>query len=229
MKRIRPWVPMPTEWVLSGRMAEFFTWAGSEGAKGAAAIAALQLWVALVTQADEGKVEGIESAIAAELTYDALMEATGLSRKLVASGLQGLQDADIVVVEKVGRHSRYYLPGFIPGHWCKLPARGLYRERRIPAFHNFQKRSVCELHAMKMYLYYAAVRDRNLPYAMCSFEKINARTGVPEKWIPRANAVLLNAGLVVNIDKEKAGDAKWKEPNKYFLTGYRDLFIAKAT
>lgn len=224
MRRLRPWVPMPTEWVLSGCMAEGFTWSGTGIVKGSAAIAALQLWVALVTLADEEKTES--GAVTVEATYDALMDATGLSRKLVAAGLKGLQDVGVVRVEAVGRRRRYYLPH---GHWCKLPARSIYSGQRIPAFHHFQKRSVCELHAMKLYLYYVAVRHRERPYAMSAFETIHSRTGVPEKWIPRANAFLLNAGLVVNIEKEKSGDTKWKEPNKYFLAGYKDLFIPRAT
>lgn len=223
--RIRPWAPMPTEWILSGHMAEAFTWTGSGTVKGASAIAALQLWVALATQAEEGVVMHESPAIGAELTYDALMDATGLSRKLVAAGLAGLQASGVVCIQKIGRRCRYYLQGFVPGHWCKLPARALYTGTRIAAFHHFQKRSACELHAMKLYLYYSAIRSREAPYAMASFEKINARTGVPEKRIPRANAFLLNAGLVINIGQENVAGTKRKEPNKYYLAGYKDLFI----
>ncbi|MDL2199386.1 DNA-binding protein [Halopseudomonas aestusnigri] len=227
MKRIMPWVPMPTRWVLSGDMAKHFTWSGSEGSKGASAIAALQLWVTLVTQADRGNAQNMQTTHTAEVTYDALMESAGLSRQLVAAGLRGLEEAALIEIEKVGRRSIYHIPGFAPGEWCKLPARALYNGHRIAAFHNFRKRAVCELHAMKLYLYYAAVRDRKNPYSMCSFETINTRTGVPEKGIPKANSVLLNAGLVVNISKDKFQGTKWKEPNKYFLAGYRDLFIGQ--
>lgn len=224
--RLKPWVKMPARWVRSGHMAQSFTWSSPGSVKGSAAIAALQIWVVLATQAGEEGGEEEQPTLEAGLTYDSLMFAAGLSRKLVATGLAGLQEAGLLEVEKEGRSCRYHLQGFEKGNWCKLPARALYApDKRVSAFQVFQKRSVCELHAMKLFLYYAAGRDNHTPYTMASFEKIHEHTGVPEKHIPRANAFLLNSRLLANIVRESSGKTKWKEPNKYFLSGYGDLFV----
>lgn len=64
---------------------------------------------------------------------------------------------------------------------------------------------------------------------MASFETICEKTGVPEKRIPRANAFLINCGLLANLSREHSEDAKKKEPNKYFLRGYRELFVGRQT
>lgn len=225
--RVKPWVPMPKKWVMAGMLKEHFKWGPSNGANGAASIAALQLWITLVSQAEGDEIIGTVSTRFADLTYEALMDATGLSRKLISSGMIELEATELIAIEKIGRFNRYHIKGYEPGDWCKLPGRSMYVEKRIPAFHVFHKRAVCELHALKLYVYYAAVRDRETPFSMASFETIHARTGVPEKWIPRANAFLLNAGLLVNIGTEKLVGTKWKEPNKYYLAGYRDFFVGQ--
>ncbi|WP_412461141.1 hypothetical protein ACK2SD_01125 [Pseudomonas sp. SC11] len=51
------------------------------------------------------------------------------------------------------------------------------------------------------------------------------KTGVPEKRIPRANAFFINCGLLANLSCEHSEDAKKKQPNKYFLRGYKELFV----
>jgi hypothetical protein len=227
MTRLKPWAPMPCAWIRSGQMGAAFNW-GLSGISGrAGAIASLQLWATLVTQAEMLSEDDSTYELSVVATYDFLMTATGLSRKLVAEGLTALKALGLVCVHKEGVRSRYTIPGYVPGSWCKLPARAIYTGDRIPAFHVFHKRTACELHAMKMYLYYAAVRDGKSPHSMASFELISQRTGVAEKCIPRANAFLISAGLLANIDREKRTESKWREPNKYFLTGYRDLFIGK--
>lgn len=157
------------------------------------------------------------------------MEITGLSRQLVAAGVVGLQDAGRVIVETEGRKSKYLIQGFeFTGNWCKLPSRPLYTvglDDRIEPFQMFQKRSVCELDALKLFLYYASARDKS-HFTMASFETICEKTGVAEKRIPRANAFLISCGLLANLSREHS-ESKKKEPNKYFLRGYREFFVGQ--
>jgi hypothetical protein len=244
---------MPSKWIRDGGLKEF-SWGGNGNATKSAAIAALQIYVVLVTQAEEKLVQvprpkenlvlvsqaqkkALEDnqteeetvsirKLEVELTYNALMIVTGLSRQLVAAGIEALLKTGRITSEKRGRKSCYFIADYAVGNWCKLPARALYRGgSEIPAFHLFQKRTICELNALKLMLYYAAARDNKTPYAMASFETIHQQTGVIEKNIPRANAFLISSHLLANLIRENSEQTKKKEPNKYFLTGYRDFFI----
>ncbi|MBS7676148.1 hypothetical protein KIN13_22415, partial [Vibrio cholerae] len=90
------------------------------------------------------------------------------------------------------------------GNWCKLPSRPLYivlKNTQIEPFQMFQKRSVCELDALKLFLYFAFARDNKTMFTMASFETISEKTGVAEKRIPRANAFLINCGLLANLSR----------------------------
>lgn len=223
---IKPWVKMPVEWIRDGRMKDNFAWKKGEGA---AAISALIIWITFVTHSEEVKMRGID-LLKIDLTYDEIHHITSLSRKLVADGVSMLVDLALIVKEKRGTSNVYYIGGLEPGKWVMLPARALYdASGTIHAFSAFNKRAVIELHALKAYLYYAQARDRVTGYTVAKYEKINEKTGIPEKRIHRANATLLATRLLYDIDREKGTSTKTHEPNKYYLIGYKDLFINKAT
>lgn len=225
--RMLPWVRIPAVWLREGELKKF-GWSHKAAIRGSTAIASLQLYIAMLTQQHE-VWKGDELQLVCEETYNRLGEITGLSRALVAEGVEGLVVTQRIQVEKEGRNNRYIFPDFQPGgHWCKLPARALYnaRSRHIEAFQLFHKRTKCELDALKLFLFYAANRDNYSFHSMCSFETINKKTGVPEKRIPAANAFLVSTGLLMNIGKEQADDGGHKkESNKYFLRGNREFFI----
>jgi hypothetical protein len=219
---------MPAIWLRDGELREF-GWSNKATIRGSTAIASLQLYVAMLTQPQELWRDD-ECLLVCEETYNRLGEITGLSRALVAEGVEGLVAADRIVVEKEGRNNRYIFPDFEQGgHWCKLPARALYngRSRVIEPFQLFHKRSKCELDALKLFLFYAANRDNYSFHSMCSFETIYKKTGVPEKRIPAANAFLVSTGLLMNITREKSDEKAGpkKEANQYFLRGNRDLLL----
>ena len=222
---IKPWTPMPTGWILNGYMAENIGWARNKRLHGSTAISALMIWITLVTQAepllDDASVRSVD------MTYEGLMRATGLSRKLIADGIAGLRELGFVEVEVVRRFNRYHISGYVSGSWTKLASRALYKGDQISAFYSFHKRAACELHALMLFVYYVSIRNRAFGYSMSSFETIHSRTGVSEKKIPLANSFLLNSGLVTNISKEASGVSRFREPNKYFLIGNRDLFVGK--
>jgi hypothetical protein len=223
--RVKPWVKMPTRWIWDGRMAEQFRWGNSVVTK-STTIAALQLWVTMLTRAEEIKSKEGKVIQLTDLTYDGLMEITGMSRKLVSCGLDALEETRLIERKGIGRRNLYLIQDCTNGYWCKLPARALYdEEQKIRAFHTFQRRSMCEMDAMKLFLYYAAVRDKDRQYTIASFKTISQKTSVPENRITRANAFLLNATLLSNISHEKTSNKKQNEPNKYYLKGYLDMFI----
>jgi len=228
--RIKPWVKMPSHWILNGSMATDFNWAASGRASRSAAIAALQIFVGLVTQSEESEEDG-SIVLVAEGTYTSLIERTGLSRALVASGLSALEDLQLIKIDRAARSNHYQFLGYDPSQrWCKLPTRALYGDslggKKIIPFGVFQKRSIYELDAMKMYLYFAAIRSNQNEYSQATFETIFKHTGVAEKRIPRANSLLITSKLLAKISQGEVKDKK-KPPNSYFLLGYRDLFVGK--
>lgn len=226
--RRRAWAPIPTGWIQDKTILDGFPWKPSERSAGATAIAALQLWVVLATNAEGENNDDLKSdepcSRECKITYTSIIAATGLSRKLISSGLQHLVERQMISIDKCGRNSIYQVHGFQRGKWCKLPEKAIYMKDKIPAFHVFNRRSVCELHAMKLYLYYASIRVNSLQYVSRTLELIHEATGIPENGITRANAFLLNARLLSNIAHEKSVDRAGNAPNKYYLTGSEHLF-----
>ncbi|MDG9918219.1 DNA-binding protein [Pseudomonas juntendi] len=228
--RLMPWIRMPAIWLRDGELKDF-GWKKKSLVQGSTAIAALQLYIAMLTQSHEvWQDEEDDYVLECDATFNRLSEITGLSRALVAAGVKALLKAERITITKDGRNNHYRFPDFdSSGHWCKLPSRALYNQssRQIEAFQLFHKRTMCELDALKLFLFYAANRDNNAFHAMCSFEVINKKTGIPEKRIPAANAFLISVGLLVNIGKEKSEEdgIRKREANQYFLRGHRQFFI----
>jgi hypothetical protein len=169
------------------------------------------------------------------LTYDALGELAGVSRKLIAAGLKLLVDRHMI--ERVGspRSGEYRIADLEPlKRWAKLPGQALLSPAKtcFLSLTRFDLRSKHSLNAMKLYLYYASVRSNLMAYSQPSFETSCLRTGVQERDIPRANSMLLSAGLLarysrpgsddydVSLDDPKVGYGS----NRYYMTGYASLF-----
>jgi hypothetical protein len=75
--------------------------------------------------------------------------------------------------------------------------------------------------ALKLYLYFASVRDSQRMFSMASHEVIHAKTGIPESDIRRAHSLLTSVGLLAAIEREYKGvNEKTNEPNKYYLRGH---------
>ena len=98
----------------------------------------------------------------------------------------------------------------------------LFDGGRITPFRQLTLRSKLDLHALKLYRYFAAVRDNNRPYSMASHEVIHEKTGNPEGDIRRAHGLLTGVRLLAGVDREHKGVIdKKNEPNKYYLRGYK--------
>lgn len=175
-------------------------------------------------------IEPDVGAMVASLTYDDLSELTGLSRKLIAAGLRKLVERKMIWL--ADRASSYGIAGLEEKkRWAKLPGKRLLSQARtsfVP-FSSFFLRSKHELNAMKMYLYFASVRDNSSPFSEPSFETIFAKTGVPERDIPAANSFLVTAGMIVRTRPSSTDDVKKYQSNQYYMAGHQDFFKKPAT
>lgn len=224
--RIRPWSKMPSYWILDKSMPTMFTGRADRSAS----ISALMLWIFLITRADEQRDEEDKTShFKVKVTYTDIGNSTNLCRKLISNGISALRDRSLIDVEKSGNYNIYRIRAFTkPGGWCKLPSRALYNHNGvIAAFKHFEKRSIHELDALKLYLYYASIRTNSKDFSQASFEKICEMTGIPEKRIPRGNSFLCTTQLISHISQEQPAEVLTKEPNRYYLTGYRDLFVGR--
>lgn len=224
------WVIMPSNWIHNGGLREL-RWTRTGEVSNAHKIAALQLYIAISMTCEDMEVDG-EVCYASSATYNKLQLMTGLSRASVAGGLSLLEAQEIIVVTKEGRKN-YYRPADYNGRngWCKVPYRRLVNdEGQIIAFQAFKLRRVAELHALKLYLYLCYARQNNLNYTSASYEKINKKTRIPEKDIPRAYALLAGTKLLSHIDKNDDDAVENKRmANAYYITGYKDLIQNIAT
>lgn len=215
------WHRLPTVPVLEALPQ--MTWSHANGEKPAGETAALMLFVALNFMASTSVDEQDQYHSVAEGTYVDLGEATGLSRALISAGLQRLQSLGLI--SPVGSHQkrRYKITWPAEHRFFKLPCQAITNGNVIVPFKNFTMRSKHELHAMKLYLYFASIRNNHLLYSMASYETIFERTRIPERDIRRAISVLIGAGLLEGVDREHSHTRGVNEPNKYYLKGYAVL------
>jgi len=192
--------------------------------EGATATSALMLYMALVFAYGKEKPTGFYGdQYIKSLTYDDFEQACGISRKLISSGLKLLAELKLVDVQG-GTRSREYEVIFGGSGWFKLPCRSIVANNgQIRPFNSFQLRSKHELHALKLHLYLASVRDNSTAFSLASYETIYARTAIIERDIRKAIALLINCGLMVNVTREKDVLVPYG-PNHYFLNGHEKLF-----
>lgn len=212
------WRRLPSDTVLAA--LRHFTWQRIDDLSAAAGTAALMLYVALLFMAEERPNDPIVIGSVAGTSYDALGEATGLSRSLISQGLQRLQALKLITSEG-SRQKRRYGIVWNGGRWSKLPCQAIVSGGAIRPFKNFTLRSKHELHAMKLYLYLAAVRPRDTVYSVASYETIFERIGIPERDIRKAISLLIGCGLLASVARDHEEGERSYGPNKYFLTGYQ--------
>ena len=224
MFKQRYWQRIPTTPVLDA--LPHIRWQRIDDRSPGAGTAALMLYVTLCFMADEKtSVEGFKSW-EAEASYDRLGEMTGLSRQLISQGLVVLQERDLITASGSRQRRRYQIV-WAENRWFKLPCQAIVAHGSITPFRHLTLRSKHELHAMKLYLYLAAVRDNPSPYSMASYETIFDRIGIPERDIRKAISILIGCGLMVNVARN--GEEGEFGPNRYYLTGYQKLFSTPVT
>lgn len=203
--RMKQWVKLPTQWIESGGLKRL-RW---ERGVGSSNVAGLMVYAVIAHHADdEGGAE--------RLTYDDLSVATGLSRTKISNGLDVLYKMELVAKGQQ-RQSMYHLLGFDPAKgWGKLPARGLYRGKRLQAFHEMHLRKNTELDALKLYYAVVARRDNDTNVARMSYVKIEEYAGIPRNRI-RSAISLLAANNLLHVDLVKSLESEFGVSNAYRL------------
>ncbi|MDF3351944.1 hypothetical protein HKX17_17745 [Sulfitobacter sp. KE34] len=202
---MKSWVKLPTGWIDTGGLKSF-RWKRGEGS---ANVAGLMLLAVIAHHADD------EHGVV-QITYDSFQAATGLSRAKISDGLSALVDRGLV--ERLAAQSAYRIVEFDPSRgWGKLPARGLYRHERIPAFHELRLRRVAELDALKLYYGVVARRDNDSNLARMNYETIEEYAGVPRNRIKSALS-LLAVNNLVHVEHVPSWSNEYGVSNAYRLT-----------
>jgi hypothetical protein len=178
-------VRLPSWWIEGRRLREL-QWSGGQGANNVAALITLTV---IAHHVD------VSTGIA-RITYDALGNASSLSRTKISCGLRRLSDLGLVAPHVEGQ-STYQLVRYDQTiGWAKFPAKPMYKGNTIPAFSDFKLRSRTELDAMKLFFLFVSRRDRKSNLAKISYEKIEEYAGIPRNNIKAGLSVLAVNSLV---------------------------------
>lgn len=214
------WARMYSWWI-QDEVIQRLNWRNNELGRPAAKTAALMLYIAITMKSSE---EPGMSPV--KITYNRLSEMTGISRELIREGITILESLEMISVEKVGRNNIYKLINKrTKGGWCKIPVKPLMTEdgKVISPFKELRLRRKIELHAIKIFLYLASVRDNHTEFSVASYETIRKAIGASDKDISRALTLLSIIGLLARVSSEKAEDNKVNQPNRYYLIGYKSF------
>ena len=204
-QKLKPWAKMPSGWITSDTLKSF-RWKRGEGANN---LAALMLYLPLLHRADPDTGHGSQ-------TYDALCEATSLSRAKVARGLGILEERGLVERNGAGRRS-YQISGYDPkAGWAKMPEKGLYLGSSIAAFTHFHLRMQSELNALKLYYLFAARRDNKSNLAHITYEQIEEQAKLSQAHIKAGLSLLAVHGLV-HIERMPSALSEYGVANAYRL------------
>jgi hypothetical protein len=218
----KPWCAVPSEAIVAALPK--LRWQAADGAPASANAAALMLYVALNFAAEAETTEDGQHLGRASVSYAELGHISGLSRKLIAAGLKRLVTLGLISPTGSDQKRGYVIP-WASSRWFKLPCRAILADGKIAPFQHLTLRSKRDLHALKLYLYLASIRDNRFPFSMASHQKIHERIGIPENEIRRAHSLLTSVGLLAGIDQEFRDIEKVNEPNKYYLTGFQSLIV----
>ncbi|MBY7431463.1 ArsR family transcriptional regulator, partial [Escherichia ruysiae] len=163
------WAPMYSWWI-QDEVIQSLNWRRNELGRPAGKTAALMIYIAITMKSSEEA--GMRPV---KITYSRLSEMTGVSRELVREGITILEKLEMVSVEKVGRNNIYTLINKrSKGGWCKIPVKPIMTEdgKVISPFKELRLRRKIELHAIKIFLYLASVRDNHTEFSLASYERI---------------------------------------------------------
>lgn len=233
IRGVKAWCRAPSESVTDALL--LLRWPRRGERSAAAETAALMVYIALILMSDMESEEVPTRAIPslglpagtmtqtlqiARASYDALQQATGLSRTSIAAGITRL--IELQMIQALGSHQkRHYLivEKGNAARWFKLPCMPIVRNQAIFPFASFTLRSRHELNALKLYLYLAARRSNHLQYTAVTYEKIFERTGISEREIRKASSLLVTSGLMRGVEREVDTARKVYGANHYYLTG----------
>lgn len=221
------WSKMPCTWQTDANIHEKMQSSTSidflgHGHPPGEAIAALKLYVALCLKANFKAGSYLPDTGCVQRSIAQLCELVGLSRPMAIKGLRKLQEWKIVEV-KGGRPSIYHIKDYETAkYWTKLPRTHLYagtKENRIELLRAMSNRSKTTLHALQMYLYIAAIRNKKTHLAKVTYDRLTAVLGVTRNEVSKAISMLISCDL---ISVRQAGPNEFygeRPSNIYWLRG----------
>lgn len=177
------WAKMPCSWQKDPDMHRVIA-----DAPIGTAIAALKLYIALCLKANFDKTKEFSSGGYVKRSITQLCALTGLSRPVVIAGLRQLQGWQIVDCLR-GRPAVYRITEYETApYWAKLPSGHLFDgyPGEIARISNIPNRGIGTLHALQLYLYVAAVRDRHSHKAKITYPKFQHVLGLDRNEIAHA-------------------------------------------
>ena len=229
IRKRKPWCAVPADPIVG--LLPLLKWQAANGAPASANTAALILYATLIFVSEPEPQSNDERAAIwyrATASYGELETLTGLSRALIAAGLKRLIELDLIAASGPNQ-KRVYLISGNGKRWFKLPCLALFDGGNITPFRQLTLRTKFDLHAMKLYLYLASVRDNQRMFSMASHATIHAKTGIPESDIRRAHSLLTSIGLLAAIEREfNQGEGEGAGANRYYLRGYQAFAMSPA-
>ncbi|WP_309046004.1 hypothetical protein [Marinobacter sediminicola] len=227
---MKSWVKMPSYWVReeSSPPLTQLRWSGDQKAD---QIAALMIYIVLAHHANDSPTAEFPEPGYCRLTYERLLDITGLSKAKISGGIKVLRALGLVSVETSGRVNIYKVANFgQKGGWAKLPSKGLYSKdlQRIPVFHEYKLRSKVELNALKIYFLILSFRSNDTNYAVISYERMTTYTGIVRNDIRPAVSLLVAQGLI-HVDQKSTAHNDFSTSNMYrpcYVEPYRHLGTA---
>lgn len=168
---------------------------------GSSSMAALMLLIALsirLNQSFRGVSfnQGKQRCTTVAVTFDELQRMTGFARGSVSSGLGLLEDLDAIKRVKIGRANHYELIGVdAAGDWCQLPQSNLLRADGSLSI-KLLERKRSTLHALKIYILLAALRNQKFNTTAISYSGITKWTGLRRADIGPALQILIAWELI---------------------------------
>lgn len=215
MTNFKEWTKLPTRWIQLESGLRTFKWSPKPEIDNAGQVAALMLLVVLAHHTN--KETGL-----ARLSYDTMMEATGLSRAVIARGLKELEARKVIARDPKQKRGTITLNDATEDSgWGKLPANGLYRNGRILAFNNFKLRVLAELDALKIYFLVIALRDNKTNRSYISYDAIQEHAGVLRNNIRPAISTLA-ANSLVSVNHVHNTKSNYGYANEFHLPQLRD-------
>ncbi|RPE80726.1 hypothetical protein EDD65_1254 [Keratinibaculum paraultunense] len=192
---------LPNKWIREKKLCDIYA------AKSGESIAALKCLLALNLYMDFSAKE------TSDVSYSKLEDLTGLSRPMVAKGINTLISKGVVKIEKEssGRKARSYK--FVIGDdiWSKVPKNKMYSF--IKTLNN---RGISSLSALKIYLVILTFKDKKSGIANIGYEKIREYTGLQSKDIKSGLQILYEYKLIY-VTQERDDSTRRYKHNSYTI------------
>ena len=202
----KEWSCLPSKWIEDGGLINF-SWQNGQSNN----TAAFMVLIVLSHNADD---DGC-----AKLTYEQICEYADISRAKVAAGIKLLKKNDIISTWVDGKRSAFKLNNYkISGEWCKIPCKPMYESDCVGAFRYFTLRNKTEYNALRLYLLFAARRDRQRNHAYITYDDICAYTNIRKNDIKAATSFLSSSSLVYT-ERVKSFKSEDGFANAYRLVG----------